>query len=59
MTSSDWAQLLVSVCGTIVIVMRQRGYVTVDEYRTKTAALHNEANDLKVRVAVLEERAKK
>lgn len=39
------------------VLQRLSSYVTVTEYRDKTSALHLENNDLKIRVAVLEDRA--
>lgn len=45
--------------GYAAVVAKLQNYVTVDEYRAKTAALHAENNALTVRVAVLEDRAKR
>lgn len=45
--------------GFRAVVMRLENYVTVTEYRAKTGALHNEINDLRVKLAVLEDRAKR
>lgn len=56
-------QLLVTGVTTLwgfrAVVVRLKNYVTVDEYRAKTAALHAENNDLRIRVAVLEDRTRK
>ncbi len=51
--------LVTTIGGTIVILARMRSYVSLDEYRTKIAGLHNEINMLKVLLARLEERAAK
>lgn len=47
-----------TVCSTVVIVARMKGYVTVTEYRTKTAELHGLINAQAVQIARLDERAK-
>ncbi len=54
MTDDAIVQVVTTVAGTVALWYRQRGYVTVDEYRTSKAALHNEVNELRVRLAVAE-----
>lgn len=54
MTDDTIVQLAVYAAGTVALWVRQRGYVTVKEYGAKTATLHNEVNDLRVRLAVAE-----
>lgn len=70
MTFAQAMQLLSVLGGLIVtgitswrgysaVMAKLQNYVTVDEYRAKTAALHSENNALHIRVAVLEDRAKR
>lgn len=59
MTGAEIADIVTTVCGTILILARMQSYVTVKEYREGKAALHLELNELRVKYAVLEERAKK
>lgn len=59
MTSSEITQLCTQIFGVLIILIRMRSYVTVEEYRAKQTMLHTEINELRVKVAVIEERAKK
>lgn len=66
MTLELVAQIVTSIGGTIAILVRMRSYVTVDEYRTKTASLHAIINEQGKELAVaraniqrLEERTEK
>lgn len=38
------------------IMQHLQSYITVEEYRNKTGVLHTEINELRVRIAVLEDR---
>lgn len=54
MTDDTIVQVVTTIAGTVALWFRQRGYVTVKEYREGKAALHTEVNELKVRLAVAE-----
>ncbi len=56
MTADQIIDTITTVGGTLVILARMRNYVTVDEYRTGKAKLHDEINELRVTVAVLKDR---
>lgn len=45
MQIAGWVFNLASaIVGAIIVIAKMRGYVTVDEYRAKVAALHTEIN---------------
>lgn len=63
----DWseaAQIIASAIGAAVsarwghqvILNKLASYITVAEYKEKTASLHEQINSLNVRIAVLEDR---
>lgn len=61
---ADVAQILAALVGSAVsarwghqaIINKLSSYITVAEYKEKTAGLHAEINSLAIRVAVLEDR---
>lgn len=67
MTAGEWIELVQafgamvaaaasSLWGTRSVLRRLTSYVTVEEYRVGKAALHNEINELRVKLAVYEDR---
>lgn len=59
MTGAEIVDIVTTIAGTVAILAKLRRYVTVDEYRAKISELHAKNNTLEIRVAVLEERARK